>query len=163
MSSLSLPHDNKRYMDRGASSHISYNPSNMQNLSDSSFYHKNIVVGNGSNIPILGQGSSPYPTASFPCKLNQILYSPSIVKNILSVRKFTHVNNISFEFDPCGFSVKGLGTGITLTRCNSHGDLYPFQTEASPYLLAAISPTIVTGTLGKGTEKPRIQVEGRKV
>ncbi|KAL9999878.1 putative RNA-directed DNA polymerase [Helianthus debilis subsp. tardiflorus] len=64
--------------------------------------------------------------------LPNMLYSPHIIKNLLSVRRFTRDNNVSVEFDPFGFSLKDLTTGRLLSRHNSTGDLYPVTPPALP-------------------------------
>lgn len=66
--------------------------------------------------------------------LNNVLYTPDIIKNLVSVRQFTIDNNVSLEFDPHGFSVKDLRNGKILTRHNSTGVLYPFTTPTSLHL-----------------------------
>ncbi|XP_074303779.1 uncharacterized protein LOC141638271 [Silene latifolia] len=138
MQSLGLQQpDDNYYMDTGASSHMT---SNSGNLSSYSFLSKNrhIVVGNGDLIPIIGHGAmslaSPYP----PLLLNNVLHVPNLIKNLVSVRKFTIDNHVSVEFDPFGFTVKDLKTGMPIMRSNSTGDLYPLhastQAKAASYL-----------------------------
>jgi len=43
-------------------------------------------------------------------RLNNVLVSLSLIKNLISVRQFTSDNNCSVEFDPAGCSVKDLRT-----------------------------------------------------
>jgi len=71
--------------------------------------------------------------------LKNILFTPTIIKNLLSVRKFTIDNQTSVEFDPFGFSIKDLKTGTLLSRHNSTGDLYPFTTPTSSSALLVTS------------------------
>ncbi|KAJ9546692.1 hypothetical protein OSB04_019235 [Centaurea solstitialis] len=55
---------------------------------------------------------------------NQV--SDKLIKNLISVRRFTIDNFVSVEFDPFGFTMKDLKTGSFLQRCDSdHHDLYP--------------------------------------
>ena len=49
-------------------------------------------------------------TATSPLHLNDVLVSPSLIKNLISVRHLTRDNNISIELDPSGFSIKDLLT-----------------------------------------------------
>ena len=111
-------------MDTGASSHLTsdqgmlfapYNTSNIQS----------IYVGNGNSIPVSGSGTTTIPTHTRTLRLRQVLHTPHIIKNLISVRKFTKENNVSVEFDPFGFSVKDIPTGTLLLRSNSQGWLYP--------------------------------------
>ena len=66
----------------------------------------------------------PYPHESLTLK--NVLYAPVVIKNLISVRKFTRDNMVSIEFDPFGFSVKELATGNIVLRSNSTIDLYSF-------------------------------------
>ena len=62
-----------------------------------------------------------YPTFT----LNHVLHAPKLIKNLISVQKFTTDNMVSISFDPYRFSVNDLQTGAKLMRCDSSGDLYP--------------------------------------
>jgi hypothetical protein len=75
-------------------------------------------------MPIYSVGSTRL--TNHPFYLNNVLVSPAIIKNIISVRKFTRDNSCSIEFDPHGFSMKDLATRNILLRSSSSGVLYPF-------------------------------------
>jgi histone deacetylase 1/2 len=79
------------------------------------------------------------PILGTPFHLNNILVSPSLVKNLISVRAFTRDNNVSVEFDPFGFSIKDLPTRMEMLRCNSAGSLYPFRPTSDQALLSSSS------------------------
>jgi hypothetical protein len=97
-----------------------------------------IVVGDGSLLPVVGIGSTELPHSLF---LNNILVSPQIIKNLISVRQFTINNNCSVEFDPASCSVKDLQTRNMIVRCNSSGALYPLLLPPAQSLIAkAASP-----------------------
>jgi hypothetical protein len=81
-----------------------------------------IVVSNGSLLPVVGTGSTELPHSLF---LNNILVSPQIIKNLISLRQFTINNNCSVEFDPAGCSVKDLRTQNVIVMCNNSRALYP--------------------------------------
>jgi hypothetical protein len=55
-----------------------------------------------------------------------VLLVPHLIRNLLSIRKFTRDNNCSVEFDALGFSVKDPKTRRVIPRCNTDGDLYTF-------------------------------------
>jgi histone deacetylase 1/2 len=77
------------------------------------------------------------------------LVSPHIIKNLISIRRFTTDNNCSIEFDPFGLSVKDLQTRNVITRCNSSGDLYPFYPPAtSPHAFLAAPSSLWHRRLG---------------
>jgi len=120
------------YMDTGASSHLTYDPSKISTpLSFSPV--KSIFVGNGNPIPIVGSGHNHHTTPNRTYNLNNIFLTPEIIKNLLSVRKFTIDNQTIVAFDPYGFSINDLKTGALLSRHNSSGELYPFTTPSAPY------------------------------
>lgn len=118
------PSDNQWYMDSGATAHLTNSAGNLKCILNSNT-GKTVTVANGKRIPILNSGSVSFPSSSRPLSLKYVLVTPSIIKNLVSVRKFTKDNSCSIEFDPCGFSVKDLLTRRTLLRSNSTGDLYP--------------------------------------
>ena len=60
-------------------------------------------------------------------RVDNVLVSPSIVTNLISVRKLTRDNNVSIEFDPHGFSIEDLPTRTVMLRCESSGELYPLR------------------------------------
>ena len=70
---------------------------------NSSIKNNNIVVGSGHLVPIVGHGSTMLPSPYPPFHLNNVLHAPKLIKNLISVRKFTTDNSISVAFDPLGF------------------------------------------------------------
>jgi hypothetical protein len=111
--------------DSGASAHLSFGfgiPSSPPSQNSPS----QIIVSDGSTLPITGVGSLVFPTSHRSLSLHNILISPGLIKNLVSVCAFTHDNFVSIEFDLFGFSIKDLATGRVIHRCNSTGDLYPF-------------------------------------
>ncbi|GKB15833.1 ribonuclease H-like domain-containing protein [Tanacetum coccineum] len=120
------PQDPSWNMDTGASSH----------LTDNTVTHT---------------GHSFLHTSHKPLHLNHILVTPHIIKNLISVRKFTRDNDVSVEFDAYGFSVKDYQTQKLLLRYDSTGDLYlvtqqpPLQT---PVVLLSLSSTTWHRRLG---------------
>jgi hypothetical protein len=124
-------------IDSGASSHITANPG-MVTASPSSVFPSSIIVGNGATLPVIGTGYSVLPG---PFRLDNVLIAPDIIRNLLSVRKFTTDNLVSVEFDPLGVSVKDLRTRNTLLRCDSTGPLYTLQLPSSTAGLCALVAT----------------------
>ena len=105
-STMTLPNpDNGWYMDSGATSHMTHNSGTLMPLFNLSTKNS-ILVGNGHRIPITGYGHTTLPNNKLI--LRDVLLAPQIIKNLISVRKFTSDNNVSIEFDPYGFSVKDL-------------------------------------------------------
>ncbi|XP_074271372.1 uncharacterized protein LOC141595305 [Silene latifolia] len=119
-------------MDTGATSHITSDQGKLSSFVNSSIPN-GIIVGNGHSIPIKGYSQSKIPKPHPPFVLKNVLYSPHLVKNLISVRKFTTDNHVTIEFDPFGFCVKDIRTGTQLMRCNSQGHLYPISsTNTTP-------------------------------
>ncbi|KAL2936002.1 Retrovirus-related Pol polyprotein from transposon RE1 [Bienertia sinuspersici] len=145
--------DPNYYMDTGATSHMTHSEGNLSPYFNLRTHTNNaIVVGDGSKIPIKGYGTISIPHNKL--HLKNVLHVPKLVKNLISVRKFTTDNNVSIEFDPFGFSVKDLQTGSSLVRCNSSGDLYPFFTKSQasgsspPSAFAVVSSDLWHSRLG---------------
>ncbi|KAK1433827.1 hypothetical protein QVD17_10745 [Tagetes erecta] len=135
---LSSP-DQSWYMDIGATSHLTTDPGKISTKLSSSPINS-IFVGNGHSIPICGSGHTTHPTPNRTYTINNILFTPDIIKNLLSVRRFTIDNKTTVEFDPYGFTVKDLETGAHLSRHNSSGDLYPFTTSADSFTFVTPAP-----------------------
>lgn len=150
--SLNQPDENW-YMDTGATSHMTANPGTLTSYFNLS-KPNGILVGNGSMIPIRGYGNTSLTKTNPPLHLKNVLHAPNLIKNLISVRKFTNDNMVSVEFDPFGFSVKDLQTGSKLLRCESTGELYPFTTKnraissSAPSAFTIISPSIWHSRLG---------------
>ena len=121
-------------MDTGATSHLASDAGNLTSLSSNCNYNL-VFVGNGSSIPVTQTGHKTLPSPNQPLHLNHVLVTLDIIKNLISVRKFTTDNDASIEFDRYGFSVKDSLTKQILLRCDSIGHLYPI-TPADVALLS---------------------------
>ena len=92
------------YLDSGATSHMA---SSSGMLSSSRPCHfTNIVVGDGSSLPATHTGHTSIPTTTSSLSLNNVLVSPHLIKNLISVKKLARDNPVNVEFDDFGFSVK---------------------------------------------------------
>lgn len=139
MMTLQPPPTHEWYMDTGAETHMTSNSVNLCTFQTPSFFTpSNIVVGTGSLLPVTHTGSVTFPAACGPLHLNNVIVSPHLIKNLIFVRQFTIDNKCSVEFDPSGFSVKGLETRNVIIRCNSSGPLYSLLSSVfRPLALAA--------------------------
>nr|GEY63462.1 ribonuclease H-like domain-containing protein [Tanacetum cinerariifolium] len=126
--------DQQWYMDTGATSHLSSHTGNLQTTSLNRNFHS-IIVGNRSSIPVTHSGHVQIPNPYSPLHLRNVLVTPNIIKNFVSVRKFTTDNKCSIDSDPYGFTVRDYHTRQTLLRCDSTGDLYPLHVAASAFAL----------------------------
>nr|GEU65818.1 ribonuclease H-like domain-containing protein [Tanacetum cinerariifolium] len=126
-------------METGASSHLNSNSSNLSTIFNSCLY-SSVHVGDDKTIPVTNTGHSILPTLHHPLHLHNVLVTPNIIKNLISVCQFTRDNNCTIEFDAFGFSVKDFLTCHILLRCNSSGDLYPVtQPSFLPSTLMSLS------------------------
>ncbi|GJV98785.1 ribonuclease H-like domain-containing protein [Tanacetum coccineum] len=127
-------HDQQWYIDTRATSHLSSHTGNLQ----TSFLNRNfhlVIVENGSSIPVTHSGHVQIPNPYRLLHLRNVLVTPNIIKNLVSVRKFTNDNKCSIDFDPYGFTIRDYYTRQTLLRCDSTGDLYPLHVVASAFAL----------------------------
>jgi hypothetical protein len=121
-------------MDSGATSHMASDAGILLSHSLPPF-SSHFTVGNGVSLPISSTGHTTLPLSSCPFALNNVLIVPHIIKNLLSIRKFSTTNNVSIKFDPFVFSLKELRTRRVITHCNSPGPLYTiFASQPPPYL-----------------------------
>jgi hypothetical protein len=103
-----------------------------------------IIVGNRFSLLITSVGDMTLPD---PFYLNNVLVTPDIIQNLLSVRRFTTNNWCSMEFDPFGLSVKDLSTRNVITRCNSSGPLYTMRMPScSTHSSSATTPTALVAS-----------------
>ncbi|GJU58200.1 ribonuclease H-like domain-containing protein [Tanacetum coccineum] len=129
-------------MDTGATSHLNSNARNLSTLFNKRLF-SSIHVGDGNSIPVTNTGHSIIPSYHRPLHLHNVLVTPNIIKNLISVRQFTRDNNCTIEFDTFGFSVKDFLTRHILLRCDSSGDLYPV-TKPSTLPAAFVSTSSTT-------------------
>jgi histone deacetylase 1/2 len=136
-------------VDSGASSHVTGKMGNLTSShSNSDINSQHIIVGDGSKIPIIA--TSSVQISKIPLYLQNVLVSPSIVKNLILIWQFTHDNFGSIEFDPFCFFVKHLATKTLLHCSNSDGDLYSFHGSgiSSPTVLSTLGGNIWHHRLG---------------
>lgn len=98
-------------MDSGATAHLTTDPGNLSTLLPSSLTtSRQIVIGDVTRLPVISSGHASLSSCHKPLHLNNILISPQIIKNLISIHQFTRDNQCSVEFDPFGLSVKDLRT-----------------------------------------------------
>nr|GEU44975.1 putative reverse transcriptase domain-containing protein [Tanacetum cinerariifolium] len=128
---LREPRDLNWNMDTCASSHLNSSTSNLSTIFNSCMY-PSVLVGDGKSIPVTNTGHSTLRTPHCTIHLNNVLITPNIVKNLISVRQFVRDNKCTIEFDEFGFSVKDFWTRQILLRCDSTSDLYPVTSPSYP-------------------------------
>ncbi|GJZ01758.1 ribonuclease H-like domain-containing protein [Tanacetum coccineum] len=129
-------------MDTCVTSHYISNARNLSTTFNKRLF-PSIHVGDGNSIPVTNTGHSIIPSIHRPLHLHNVLVTPSIIKNLISVRQFTRYNNCTIEFDAFRLSVKDFLTRHILLRCDSSGDLYPV-TKSSTLPAAFLSTSSST-------------------
>ncbi|KAH0773189.1 hypothetical protein KY290_010326 [Solanum tuberosum] len=112
------------YPDSGASAHMTNNPSTLTSHTPYSGSSQ-VMVGDGTLLSINSTGSSILPTTSKPLVLKNVLYVPSLAKNLLSIQRLCADNNCFIQFTDSDFFVKDKKNNTTLLCCNNTGSLYP--------------------------------------
>ncbi|KAL4592836.1 hypothetical protein LXL04_005842 [Taraxacum kok-saghyz] len=102
---LQDPANSEWFMDTGATNHLSSDSGNLRTIFNKRSI-SSILVGNGASIPVTNMGHGILPSPHRPLHLHNVLVTPNIIKNLISIRKFTTDNDVSIEFDKLGFSVK---------------------------------------------------------
>jgi hypothetical protein len=91
---LTPPPSGEWYDDSGAGAHMVNNAGILSSLHPPlSSSPSSIIVGNGASLPVTSIGSHSFPTERRPLVLSNVLVSPSIIKNLVFVRRFTTDNN----------------------------------------------------------------------
>jgi hypothetical protein len=95
-------------MDSGATAHLSNDAGILSSLSPHPIY-RHVTVGDGSFIPVSTAWHASLPSffSNRPLHLRDVLVTPRIIQNLVSVRQFTTDNNCSVDFDPFGFFCEG--------------------------------------------------------
>jgi hypothetical protein len=133
--------------DSSASNHTTSDASNLTSVHPPHINNpSSIIVGNRSSLLITSVGDTALSSLFY---LNNVLVTPDIIQNLLSVCRFTTDNWCSMEFDSFGLSMKDRSTRNVITRCD-RGPLYtmrlpsrstPLSFVATPTALVASAST----------------------
>ncbi|GJU99177.1 ribonuclease H-like domain-containing protein, partial [Tanacetum coccineum] len=129
-------------MDTGATSHLNSDARNLSTIFNKRLF-PSIHVGNGNSIPVTNTGHNIIPSHHRPLHLHNVLVTPNIIKNLISVCQFTRDNNCTIDIDAFGFSMKDFLTCRILLQCDNSGDLYPV-TKSSNLPVAFVSTSSST-------------------
>ena len=89
------------------------------------------MIGDGSGLPITHTGSTSLNTPYHSFTLSNVLYVPTMKRNLISISQFCKSNNTSIEFLPSSFHVKDLSTGAILLKGQTKGGVYEWPTTTS--------------------------------
>ena len=122
--------------DSGATHHVT---TDLQNLAIHSPYDgpDEIMIGDGSGVPITHTGSTSLTTPSHSFTLSNVLCVPTMKRNLISISQFCKSNNVSVEFLPNSFHVKDIQTGSLLLQGQPKNGVYewPTSSSSSPILI----------------------------
>jgi hypothetical protein len=93
--------------DSGATYHTTPDSGILFSVHSPSSLPSSIMVANGSCLPVTSVGTAG---AHGSFRLPDVLVAPSMVHNLLSIRRFTANNSCSVEFDSSGLTVKYLAS-----------------------------------------------------
>ena len=102
------------YLDSGATHHLTANLANLYVKADEYHGPNQILIGNGLGLTVKHIGSTHLSTPTSSFLLNDVLHVPHIIKNLISVDKFTIDTNTLIEFLPTHFIVKDRTMGKVL-------------------------------------------------
>lgn len=151
-------------MDSGASHYVTDNPPNLTSATEFSG-NEEIIIGNSNGIPIshIGHSTLHSNSTTHPFTPHQVLCSPKIKRNLISVAQFFRENLTSIEFFPYSYLIKDLSTRAILLQGRSKDDLYEwpaFKPSFIPQLQANFaaqsSPTLHLWHARFGHPQPRI-------
>lgn len=96
------------YLDSGATHHVISDLSNLNMKVEECNGSEQIQMDNGNSLPVTHHGTTSLPTPQCFFLLHNVLHVSKIIKNIISIQKFTIATNTNyFEFHP-HFFCKGL-------------------------------------------------------
>lgn len=134
------------YPDSGASHHVTNDIQNIQNIQKQNSFEgpNHIFVGNGQGLFINAKGSTHLlsPTShDTKLVLNNLLYDPSITKNLVSVSEFARDNNVYFVFYPDSCFIKSQASHeVVLQGSVGANGLYKFTNLCLSTLAKSASP-----------------------
>ncbi|CAN6453390.1 unnamed protein product [Victoria cruziana] len=130
------------YVDSGATAHVTSDAGKFFSLMPYTGTCT-VVTGVGSHHPISHTGNITLDMHNSTIPLSDVLLTPAIQKNILSVSKLVDDTNSSMVFTPSSVCLKDLQTKRTLAKGHRRGNMYVFEESAVP-LEASSAPSFTT-------------------
>jgi hypothetical protein len=143
--SLTPPVGPEWIADSGATYHTTPHPGILSSVHSPSSLPSSIMVANGPCLPVTSVGTAG---AHGSFRLPDVLVAPSMVYNLLSIRRFTADNSCSVEFDSSGLTVKDLASRRPLLRCDSTEPLYTLRFSAAT---SSSSPPVLPAAFAAST------------
>lgn len=117
--------------DSGATHHITRDLDHLH-LSQPYTGSDQLIVGDGSGLPISNTGKSVLHTHTHSLQLSNVLHVPNISQNLLSISSLCKSNPISVEFFANHFLVKDLKTRAHLLKGLHDNGLYHLPRKSTP-------------------------------
>ena len=134
----SYPIDASWYMDTAATDHMTNEmdkiPSSQPYLSQDKDHLAN---GSGMHVTHIGQSSLPTST-SRELQLQNVLHVPDVTRNLLSVPRLTHDNDVFVEFHPFDVFVKDRATRDVLLSGHYQHGLYPLDAPQASQVFSSV-------------------------
>ncbi|KAE8680725.1 hypothetical protein F3Y22_tig00111372pilonHSYRG00235 [Hibiscus syriacus] len=110
-------------LDSGASHHVT---ADLGNLLLHAPYEgpDDIEIDDGTGLHISKTGSTSIKTPSHTFQLHDVLFVPTMKRNLIFISQFCKTSNTSIEFLPSSFPVNDLLTGATLLEGQPKGGVY---------------------------------------
>jgi hypothetical protein len=103
----------------GTANHTTSDAHNLTSVLPPTFIDPSfIIVGNGLALPVTSVGGSALPG---PFYLNNVIVTPDIIQNHLSVHRFPTDNWRSMKFDPFSLSMKDLSMWNVISGAIAQG------------------------------------------
>nr|GME02242.1 Retrovirus-related Pol polyprotein from transposon RE1 [Ipomoea batatas] len=117
-------------LDSGASHHVT---TDLSNLALHTPYDgtDEVMIGNGSGLPISHTGFISLPSTSKSFSLSNVLCVPTMCRNVISISQFCRDNNSLIEFSLTTFCVKDIQTGAPLLTGPSKNGVYKWSASPS--------------------------------
>jgi hypothetical protein len=124
MASSSTGNDPNRYLDSGATDHITRQ---LERLTMHDRYNgaNHIRAANGAGMEIMHIGKSVLPTSTRPLHLNNVFHVPHTHKHLVSIHRFNLDNHTFIELHLFFFLIKDQATRNVLLRSPCRGSIYP--------------------------------------
>lgn len=116
------------YPDSGVTNHVTTNVVNIHTL-DSSPSTSGILTANGNRVSVENSGHSSFLVGRNILKLDKILHVPDVKKNLISVKRLCHDNDLSIVFYPDSVCLKERKMGRTVFIDGVKDDLYQLNLE----------------------------------
>lgn len=139
--------DSGWFVDSGATNHVTYSGDILDSAAPYTG-QETLAVANGKQLLISHIGHARLSsTPSSTLQLNSVLQVPSVTKNLVSVSRLTHNNNVFLEFHKSCCFVKDKETGAVLLKGKIKDGLYLLGDDSSGLPNTSLQINLATSSL----------------